>query len=400
MERKFHVVFTGKLHAGFKHVDTIAKMVSLFQVDPQKVTKMVYSGRPSIVKHGVSGEEAKKYRDHLERAGLQIKIIEAEETEPAPQPSPVAPVADQTVDEVETAAPQVPAEKTSARKTQPEDQPAPADIEEQPVRPLFPSKVANSHGWTWIRLALRLFFSQQVRWQIMIVFWLCLSLVPLSVNSLFGVLAGVILFPIFLGGLMSGAQSQQVSDQLRLGHLFHGFGRRFPRFLAIGFSSLLPLTAQGLAIMLLLGKPFAPGIHTPLIESLGSLPQNVPFLLAVLLLVLVLSAPLLMCFYFAPCLAGIDDQTTFSSFRLSFTAIRINLGAFSVYAPACMLLVFIYIFLCGALNALCLLFLGNDRLLSFLLPMLCMVILGIPFFAVILLSIYTAYRDIFHCEEM
>ena len=50
MERRFHVVFTGRLHAGFKHAETVERMVELFQLDKEKVTKLLFSGRPTIIK--------------------------------------------------------------------------------------------------------------------------------------------------------------------------------------------------------------------------------------------------------------------------------------------------------------------------------------------------------------
>ena len=48
MEQRFHVVFTGRLHAGFKHAETVEKMVELFQLDKEKVTKLLFSGRPTV----------------------------------------------------------------------------------------------------------------------------------------------------------------------------------------------------------------------------------------------------------------------------------------------------------------------------------------------------------------
>ncbi|MDR3630284.1 MAG: BPSS1780 family membrane protein [Desulfocapsaceae bacterium] len=399
MERRFHVIFTGKLNTGFKHVDTVAKMVSLLQIDSHKVTKILYSGRPSIVKQGVSGEQAKKYRDQLERVGLQIKIMEAEPEPAVPPPSPsplVKPPPEAGEDEIENAAPLVPAEKISARQPPPEAPPAPIDDEDQPERVLEAVRVANSHGWFWIKEAFSLFFGQQLRWLTMMLLWLGIFILPVALSPVYGGLVDAAVFPVFLGGMMFGANRQHDRDQLRLGHLFNGFGRKFPQFLGIGCFSLLTVAAQVVAMKLYTGQTFTLALHPPASETINTLSQTPSLFFGGLFLVLILSLPLFMCFYFAPCLAGIDDQTAFASLLLSFKAIRTNIVAFSIYGLACLLLGFVFIFLWGALNTLFLILFGSDHILSLLLPILCMVLLGIPLATIVLLSVYTGYRDIFH----
>jgi hypothetical protein len=405
MERRFHVVFTGRLHAGFKHADTVEKMVLLFQLDREKVTKLLFSGRPTILKQQLSWEEARKYRDHLEQIGLLIKIIEAEAPPPPPQasatisPSPsVPPDLENSVSKnegVETASQSRPAE---ALKPSPPPHPNNSSSEGKGAESdLVPCKVENSHGWLWIKEAFRMFFIQPLTWTAMMILLLVISLLPLAFQPNFGGLLSVVLSQIFLGGLMLGAQRQKEEGRLRTAHLFLGFRHNFPQLLLGSLFFLLTLILQATITVLSVGKFVSSGTIPANPEELFVIIRNFPLHLAGLSIAVAFSIPLMMGCWFIPCLTVIDNRTAFTGFRLSFKAVRINSVPFIIYFLVLLLLGMLFVFLYGAIAALCSFFLSSDHIFLFMfLPTLSMIVLGIPLSAIIPLSIYTSYRDIFH----
>ena len=77
-----------------------------------------------------------------------------------------------------------------------------------------------------------------------------------------------------------------------------------------------------------------------------------------------------------------------------------NSAAFFMYALTFLLLAMLILFLFGAMAALFSFFLGSDHFfLLMIMPMLGVIMLGIPLTAIIPLSIYTGYRDIFHGQR-
>ena len=174
MERRFHVVFTGRLHAGFKHAETVERMVELFQLDKEKVTKLLFSGRPTIIKRDLSREQARKYYHHLERIGLRITIIEAEEQPPqvsavvppvpSPAPAPENPAPVREGVESVTLSPPI-----EALKTAPPEDPDKVSLEEERQDGIAPPfKVECSHGWLWIKEACGMFCQQPLTWTAMV----------------------------------------------------------------------------------------------------------------------------------------------------------------------------------------------------------------------------------------
>jgi hypothetical protein len=405
MERRFHVVFTGRLHAGFKHADTVEKMVLLFQLDREKVTKLLFSGRPTILKQHLSWEQARKYRDHLEQIGLLIKIIEADPL-PPPQvsvsisPSPaVPPDPENSVSESEGT--DTTSRSRPAEAPQPSPPPAypgnPSSEEKGPESDLVPFKVESSHGWLWIKQAFGMFFKQPLTWTALMILLLVISLFPLSFHPYFGGLLSVVLAQVFLGGLMLGTQRRKKEGKFRIAHLFLGFRHNFLQLLLGSLFFLLALMLLATITVLSIGK-FASSETTPATpEVIIAILRDFPLHLAGLSIAAAFTIPLIMGYWFTPCLTVIDKQSAFTSFRLSFKAVRMNTVAFIIYVLVLLFLGMLFVFLYGAIAALCSFFLGSDQIFLFMfLPTLSVIVLGIPLSAIIPLSIYTGYRDIFH----
>ncbi len=400
MERRFHVVFTGRLHSGFKHAETVEKMVALFQLDREKVTKLLFSGRPTIMKKDLTREQARKYYHHLERIGLQITVIEAEPSPPQASTTcslPPSPAPAPACEEVETVATPTEALKSSPSPENPV--PSPVEVKGQGGTPP-PFRVEYSHGWLWIKEAFGMFFQQPLTWMAMVLLMLAIIVIPPLLYPAFGGLLSIVLAQIFQGGLMFGAQRQKEDGKLQISHLFYGFRHNVAQLLLGSFFNLFVLTAQAAIAFLCIGKILSAGAAPTTPEAINNLFRSFPIYLSGLLIVLALSIPLMMGYWFTPCLTTLDDLTAFVSFRLSFKAFRINSVAFFIYALTFLLLGMLFLFLFGALAAFFSFLLGSDHFfLLMIMPMLGMIMLGIPLTAIVPLSIYTAYRDIFHGRE-
>ena len=405
MERRFHVVFTGRLHAGFKHAETVEKMVALFQLDREKVTKLLFSGRPTIMKKDLTREQARTYYHHLERIGLQISIIEAEPSPPQasttlsapPSPAPAPENPAPACEEAETVATPTEALKSSPASENPDT--PPTEVKGQGVNPP-PFRVECSHGWIWTKEAFGMFFQQPLTWTAMVLLMLVIIVIPLVFHPTLGGLLSVVLAQIFQGGLMFGAQRQKEDGKLQIGHLFHGFRHNFSQLLLGSFFYLLVLTAQAAIAFFCIGKILSTGISPTTPEAINILFRSFPLYLSGLLIALALSIPLMMGYWFTPCLTTLDDRTALASFRLSFKAFRMNSVAFFIYILTFLLLGMLFLFLFGAMAAFFSFLLGTDHFfLLMIMPMLGMIMVGIPLTAIVPLSIYTGYRDIFYGRD-
>jgi hypothetical protein len=410
MERKFHVVFSGQLHSGFSRDEAVDKMVLSFQLDRQKVARLLVSGRPTIMKQNLTYEQARKYKGHLEQIGLRMSIIEAETPSsstvfsPPASRKPVAPKPPKKIQAPQNPLPQadssplMPEPRQSTAKPEQTDDYPPEEVSLYDGAPPF--KVGQSHGWLWIKNAFMMLFRQPFIWTAMIVL-LSIFVIPVALIP-FGGLLSALLMPIFQGGMMLGAQHQMEGEGLRIVHLFHGFNHSFTQLLLVGFVTLFGTIVQVL-IFFLCSHNISAAIsaiipHNP--EIFTTIFQVVPPQFLGLLLALILSIPLMMGVWFAPCLVALDGLTAFSGFRLSFRAVRINFVAFLIYSLAFLLLGILFMFFYGAVAALFLFLLGSDHSFLFmLLPMLSMVLIGTPLATIVPLSIYAGYRDIFHGHE-
>ena len=88
--------------------------------------------------------------------------------------------------------------------------------------PLSPRSVAAGNGASWWAEAWRLFVPSVGVWLLIVVILFVLSFV-LAFIPVVGHLAGQVMFPVFLGGLMLGCQAIDRGQPLTVNHLFAGF---------------------------------------------------------------------------------------------------------------------------------------------------------------------------------
>jgi len=89
---KFDIVFRGKLAAGFEEATVRANLARLFKRDEAQIAPL-FSGSRAILKRGVDGATADKYRETLRNAGAIVAVIRNREeslAKPKPPPAPPA----------------------------------------------------------------------------------------------------------------------------------------------------------------------------------------------------------------------------------------------------------------------------------------------------------------------
>ena len=144
-----------------------------------------------------------------------------------------------------------------------------------------------------------MFFKQPLKWAAMMIL-LSVIIIPVAFIPYFGGLLSAVLTPIFLGGMMLGAQRQKEGGVLKIDNLFHGFSHNFSRLLLVGFFYLLGMITQTIVLALCIGKIISgtSGINQNVPEAIVALIQNFPLYLGGVLIVAALFIPLMMGFWF------------------------------------------------------------------------------------------------------
>jgi uncharacterized membrane protein len=260
---------------------------------------------------------------------------------------------------------------------------------------LGPIRQPASHGWIWITQAWQQFKGQPWVWlaavALVYLVTFALSLVPVA-----GSLATMILGPVFAGGLMLGARSQERGGTLRVAAGFDGFSAYGGQLALVGVLYLVGLFAVFIIAGLI---SMATGVVTT--GSLEALSSNDPEVVAAalgpglgvfLLLVMLTLVPLLMLYWFAPALVALEGMTAIEAMRMSFRGCWKNMIPFVVYGLALFFILVGASLVLGLVSAL--LAAASEMLMVAL--MLLMIPLMLVFAVLIVLSIYNAYRDVFH----
>ena len=233
--------------------------------------------------------------------------------------------------------------------------------------------VGLGRGVSWLGEAWQLFKDAPGSWVAIFLIFIVIMIV-LAVIPVLGNIAGALISPILIGGMMAGCRALERNDELAVSHMFAGFsGRGGPLFilglLEFAISLIAMLTAAAI-IFLTVGAMFLGVLMGKVPESLPTLdPAYIIGALAVVLVVVALFIPVTMAIWFAPALVMLDKVEPWTALKWSFTACLRNTGAFLLYGIVWMLLGIVATIPLG---------------LGWLL-------LG----PVTIASVYTAYRDIF-----
>jgi len=228
--------------------------------------------------------------------------------------------------------------------------------------------VPAGRGWGWIADAWGFMGGQ--RWTFIGVFLLLMVMqIAAQFVPLLGPLVALLFYPVLLGGFVLGCEAVRQGQSLEVGHLFAGFQRHTGKLVALGGLWLLFGLVAGIIMVAVIGTSLLPLMTETQPTPEQALAFLLPMLLA-MLIILALSLPVSMAMLFAMPLIVLKDSDVLPALRTSFFACLKNILPFLVWSLAIFALSFL-----AAIP----LFLGY--------------LLLVP---VSMVSLYIAYRDIFH----
>lgn len=230
--------------------------------------------------------------------------------------------------------------------------------------------VPAGSGWVWVTAAFGLFRRNPL-------IWTALNLVLLLIGAgllmlpVIGAYVLYLLTPVFLAGIVSAAHELESGRDIEIAHLFHGFRRNSTQLVTVGGVYLVGQVLIS-GVMLTVGGPefqqmVAKGMAD--VDATQLTPEALSRITMAMLVGMALFVPLAMAIWFAPALVLLGNQPGFRAMVFSVMACLRNILPFLIYGVLTFLLLVLAVIPFG---------LG--------------LILWIP---VMLLSMYTSYRDVF-----
>jgi hypothetical protein len=227
--------------------------------------------------------------------------------------------------------------------------------------------VDSSRGWGWIQDGWGLFRKHPGMWIVLIIIF-GLLIVAMNLVPFIGVLASVLLVPVFVAGLMVGCQTVARGGDLELAHLFAGFRRNTGQLMLVGVIGFVLTVVAMIPMTIVMGAGFfAAGVGATSLPTFG-----LSMILAILLS-FALFVPINMAMWFASALVMLQDQSAPRAIGQSFRGCVKNIVPFLVYG-----------------------------VIVFVLAMLAALTFGLGWLVlgpVVLCSVYVAYRDIFYMSR-
>ena len=226
--------------------------------------------------------------------------------------------------------------------------------------------VPAGHGWDWIVSGWNLFKKQAGLW-IAVVLIFAVIYIVLAVIPFLGMLAGVVLMPVFGAGFMIACRALEDGRPMELGQLFAGFRERFGALATVGLIYLVASVVIALVVGALTGVSLYRTMSAggdPAAMAAAALTMLLAFLI-----MLALMLPVIMAVWFAPALVVFHEQAAGEAMKNSFVACLKNIAPFLIYG-----------------------------VIMLLLSILASIPFGLGFLVlgpVIVTSLYTSYRDIF-----
>lgn len=236
------------------------------------------------------------------------------------------------------------------------------------TKPLQIKQVPVANAWAWIVSGFDLFKANPAMWIILFVIYLAI-IVPISLIPVIGSLLSTLLAPVFAAGLMWGCKALTLRQDLEINHLFAGFKQNTAQLIAVGGIYMASLLVIAVMVVLTLDK-----------DTLGVLmkggtvsPEQASAMMLPLLIAMIFIMPILMAYWFAPVLVGLNNLTAVEAMKLSFMACLKNMLPFLLYGLIFMVLLVIA-----------------------LIPFGIGLLVVIP---VMMTSLYTSYADVFNITE-
>ncbi|MEJ2397135.1 MAG: BPSS1780 family membrane protein [Gammaproteobacteria bacterium] len=400
MAASYRIITEGKLCEGVSQEQFISAFVQTFKVPEEQARKLLLAGRPVTLKDNLDRDTAEKFKRVLiEQIGLEVRIESKDELKLT---SDVAVSGNTesssgTTSESSARCPKCGSERVSgdecldcgiiisryqARRTQAKNNTSSSGAGWNPYQSTatqdvhddddFGARVVDvGDGWHWIVGGWKLFVKNPWAWIATLVIWYVMMFV-VGLIPIIGSFGINILSPVFMGGLMLGANEQASGGDFTVGHLFQGFSTQFGKLVQAG---LLYLAVS--IVVVLVGAIIVAlfGMGALLNHGGEAASANGPSIIAIFFVVIIaLIAMVLlgMAFYFVPMLIVFDEHGPIAAITQSFSACWKNMIPFLIYG-----------------------------LIMFGLAVIAMIPIGLGLFVlapVMIASMYVSYRHIFHGE--
>lgn len=397
-DRRYRIVFSGGVLPGHEEAAVRAALGERFKLSAAQVERL-FTGRTMVLKKDLDGREATRFEAALQAIGAAARAEPMGDAEPpaatvtAPD-TPEQSTPDQSAPSRSAADPSAPAQAApadgpaqatpaaaswtlDAAESRPPafgsgaaarapdlgfqtpsppsggPPPPPRGGGDDPYRPPSaavlvepdepgrlhaPRRCGAGRGLGWVGGGWRLFRASPGTWMgvyvVFVILFMASNLVPLV-----GGLAAYLLYPVFMAGMMLGADRLQRGGELVLGDLFQGFNKNTGTLVGVGGVYLggtlaVMLVGGGLSVAIVGGSL---GVLEGAGEDVdpGMLVLPVTF---VVLLIMALVMPLLMAIWFAPMLVALHDVALGRAISLSFSGCLRNLLPFLVYGLVLMVM--------------------------------------------------------------
>ena len=229
-------------------------------------------------------------------------------------------------------------------------------------------QVPAANAWAWIVSGFNLFKANPGMWIILFVIYL-LIIVPISLIPVVGSILSTLLAPVFAAGLMWGCKAVVQHQDLEINHLFAGFKKNTSQLIAVGGIYMASLLIIAVMVVLTLDRDTL----SILMKGGTVSPEQANAMMMPILVAMLFVIPILMAYWFAPVLVGLNNLTAFNALKLSFMACLKNMLPFLLYG---------------------LIFMG--LLIVAIIPFGLGLLVVIP---VMMTSLYTSYADVFSITE-
>ena len=241
-------------------------------------------------------------------------------------------------------------------------------------------------GWRWLTDGFAIFRRNQLKLSLAVLgYWILMALI--NAVPLLGQPAATLLIPVFSVSLMNACRLLEQGTPLPPQLLFSGFQQNLRALLTLGAVYI----AVSVAILAIVAAVDG-GVLFRLVVLAESPPEAVLTSGSVIFagqLALVLFAPLMMAFWYAPVLVAWHDLSVGKSLFFSFVACLRNWRAFLVYSASIAVVgALIPGLLVGVVSTM---FAGGGQFLSVALTSLIVLVLLPTLYA----SFYVSYRDVF-----
>lgn len=229
-------------------------------------------------------------------------------------------------------------------------------------------QVPASNAWAWIVSGFELFKANPAMWIIILVIYLAI-IIPVSLVPVIGSVLSTLLAPVFAAGMMWGCKALAHQEDLEINHLFDGFKNNTSQLIAVGGIYMMCLLMIAVSVVLSLDSATIAMLRAG--QELSPEQANVivmPILIAMLFIV-----PILMAYWYAPILVGLNNLTAIQAMKLSFVACLKNMLPFLLYGFIFMLL-----------------------LVAAIIPFGLGLLIAVP---VMMTSLYASYVDVFSIVE-